>query len=191
MIKLKSNYSAGDIDYFKDEIDKSLATVARIDFFLLEDEISYKTNMAGLSQPYIISSIEEKLASTTLVLEDTTDQLKAIKNIEGPSDYINLRCATIQEKVKELQDFYKDKTTAETTHRFKEYAHTTAKGKVVNIRLEASTKEQQVKVRSSIQKKLLKIITTLDIILQAEDKKTLRRGEEIPERMTFKTESRK
>lgn len=189
--KLKTIFKSLDLDLIKSELDRALEEVYRTNFDQLEDEIAYRTNMSGLMQPYIISSIEDKLNSTILVMEDSTEQLKSIKNKEGFTDFLTFNCDIIQRKINQLQEFYRYKTNSEIEHRFKEYVHTTAKGKTVNIKIEACTKEQQVKTRSSIQRKILKIVTNLELILQENDKKNLMRGADIPERMEHKTQSRK
>ena len=189
--KLKTIFTSLELDLIKAELDKALDEVYRTNFDQLEDEIAYRTNMSGLMQPYIISSIEDKLNSTILVMEDSTEQLKAIKNREGFNEFLTFNCDIIQKKVNQLQEYYRYKTNSEIEHRFKEYVHTTAKGKTINIKLEACTKEQQIKTRSSIQRKILKIVTNIELIRQENDKKTLMRGAEIPERMEHKTQSRK
>lgn len=191
MAKIKTVFVGAEMDLIKVELDKALDAVYYTDFFELEDEIAFRTNMTGLRQPYIISSIEDKLNSVIVVLEDSTEQLKAIRNVDGLTEFVDLRCEMIKKKVKDLQKFYENKTYADINHRFKEYSFTNSKGKLITIELEASTKEQQTRVRSTIQKKILKIITNLEIILAEAEKKRLIGGAEIPERMTFKTESRK
>lgn len=191
MSKIKTVFIGAEMDLIKVELDKALDAVYYTNFFELDDEIAYRTNMAGLRQPYIISSIEDKLNSVIVVLEDSTEQLKAIRNVDGLTDFVEMRSAMIQKKVKDLQEFYRNKTYAEIAHRFKEYSFTNSKGKLITIELEASTKEQQTRVRSTIQKKILKILTNIELILAEAEKKRLIGGAEIPERMTFKTESRK
>lgn len=191
MAKIKTAFIGAEMDLIKVELDKALDAVYYTNFFELDDEIAYRTNMAGLRQPYIISSIEDKLNSVIVVLEDSTEQLKAIRNVDGLTDFVEIRSAMIQKKVKDLQEFYRNKTYAEITHRFKEYTFTNSKGKLISIELEASTKEQQTRVRSTIQKKILKVLTNIELILAEAEKKRLINGAEVPERMTFKTESRK
>lgn len=190
MAKFKTVYTGGEIDSIKDELDKALDAVYDVKFFELDDEVAFRTNMGGQKQPYIISSIEDKLKNAILVLSDSVEQLKAIRNMDGLSDFVELRCGMIQKKVGDIQEYYKDKTYAEAQHRFKKHTITTSKGKEFEIELEASTREQQISVRSAIQHKTLKILTTIELIMQEQDAKRLKGGMDTPERMTFKTQAR-
>lgn len=190
MQKFKSVFTNAELNDIKEEVDKSLIEVNNTEFELLDDELAFKTLGNGASIPYIISSIEDKLSSTIIVLEDSVEQLKAIRNIDGLSEYIEIRCDTIKEKVKELQSYYKSRTHADVTHRFKKHQVTNKKGVTYDLKIEAATKEQQVRVRSTIQKKILKILIIIDQLLQETESKRLKGGVELPERMLFKTESR-
>ena len=190
MKKFKSVFTNAELDDIKVEVDKSLIEVNNTEFEYLEDELAFRTIGTGAAMPYIISSKEDKLTSTIIVLEDSVEQLKAIRNIDGLSEYIELRCETIKEKIKELQNYYKVRTHAEVVHRFKEHQMTNKKGVTYTIKIEAATKEQQVRVRSNIQKKILKILIVIDQLLQETEDKRLKGGAEIPERMTIKTQAR-
>ena len=191
MKKFKTLFTNSELGDIKEEVDKSIIEVSNIDFEELEDELAFKTMGNGASIPYIISSKEDKLSSAIIVLEDSVEQLKAIRNIDGLSDFITDRCDLIRDKVKELQTFYKSRTYAEVTHRFKRHVLTNKKGLSYEISIEAATKEQQVRVRSTIQKKTLKILIVIDQLLQEAEEKKGKGNTEFPERMTIKTQSRK
>jgi hypothetical protein len=191
MQKFKSVFTTAELSDIKEEVNKSIIEVSKTNFEELDDELAYKTLGNGARLPYIISSIEDKLSSTIIVLEDSVEQLKAIRNIDGLSDFIDLRCDEIKTKVKEIQSYYKVRTHAEVSHRFKVLEMTNKKGMTYSLEIEASTKEQQVRVRSTIQKKILKILVGIDLLLQEVEKRNLKGGGDVPERMTITTESRK
>ena len=190
MAKFKTLFTNANIDYIKEEVDKSLIEIHHTDFETLEDEVAMRTIGMGGKVPYIISSIEDKINTTVTVLDDTIEQLKAIRNEDGYNDFVVTRCDTIKVKLSELQEYYRERTSKEVTHRFKDHTMYNKKGDPFTYTIECATKEQQIKQRSGAQRKILKILTALDYLLQEEEAKRLKGNMEMPERMTYKTKKR-
>lgn len=189
-MNLKTVFTNAEISEVKIEIDKALIEIQATNFEELEDEVALKTLITGMQAPYIISSKEDQINLTISMLDNTVEQLKAIRNIDGLSEFTTSRCQIIKDKVRTLQLFYADKDYAKIDHRFKPYNYYTKKGDVIVMQLEAATKQQQTKTRITAQVKILKMLTIIDTVLQEEEAKRLRGGAEIPERMTYKTKSR-
>lgn len=171
----KNIYSGAEYDGIKEELNKALSELAALPIEAAIDEMDWRSGVNGTRTPYIISSIEDKLKTAMVVIVDSVEQLKVVQTEEGFSKFVEDKILILEVKLAQIQDYYKKRVYSDVTHRFMELDHTvhSSKGtKVIKLRLEASTKEEQVKTRSTIQKQILRIIPTINSL------KTLQ-GEEI------------
>lgn len=197
MAKKKNIYSAQEFELTKEELRKTIEHLESQVIEDLIDEAEWKSNSMGGMTPYIISSIEDKIKTIVVVILDTAQQLKVISENEGLSNFVEGKIFSLKSKVRELQDYYTDRHPLSMQHRFmtmeKKVKPKATKNKqigeepkIVTLKLEAATKEEQTKVRSDVLKKLLSLTPILNSIESNEEDKLLKGGGEVPERMKIK-----
>ena len=163
----KNIYSAADLNKVKEELDKALSELASLPIENAIDEMDWRSGINGTQTPYIISSIEDKLKTAMVVIQDSVEQLKMIHTEEGYSYYVETKLYIISEKLAQIQDYYEKRTYSDVSHRFLENEVTklTAKGpKTTKLRLPAATKEEQTKTRSMIQKNIFKLLPVINAL---------------------------
>jgi hypothetical protein len=162
---LKKNlYSGAELSGIKSELDKALTELALLPIETSEDEMDWRSGVNGTRTPYIISSIEDKLKTAMVVISDSIEQLKVVQQEEKFSDFVESKVFILETKLRQIQDYYESRTYSEASHRFLEKDYIGAKGKVIKLRLEAATKDTQVKTRSTIQKQILKLIPAINAL---------------------------
>jgi hypothetical protein len=179
----KNIYSGANFEEIKLELDKALSELALLPIEKATDEKEERTGINGMKTPFIISSIEDKLKTAMVVINDSTEQLKVIYNEEGMTDFVSRKLYIIKAKLDQIQEYYKSRTYSEIKHRF--YIETvtkfTSKGpKDIEIKLPAATKEDQVKTRSNIQKQILRVIPILNQIGSSTEEILIKGDKEIP-----------
>jgi hypothetical protein len=160
----KNIFSIGDLAKIKEEIDKSLSELAGLSIEDATDEMDWRSGVNGTKTPYIISSIEDKFKTAMVVIIDSVEQLKVIHTEEGYSKYVASKVLILENKLGQIQDYFEKRMYSDVSHRFLEKEHIGARGKVISLRLEAATKEEQVKTRSTIQKQIFRIIPMLNTL---------------------------
>ena len=176
----KNIYSGADLIGIKEELNKALSELATLPIEGAQDEMDWRSGVNGTKTPYIISSIEDKLKTAMVVISDSVEQLKVVQQEEGFSNFVESKVFILENKLQQIQDYYEKRTYSEASHRFMEKDHIGARGKVIQLRLEAATKEEQVKTRSTIQKQILKIIPIINGLKTDVGEATELKGMEIP-----------
>ncbi len=177
----KNIFSGAEFAGIKEELDKALSELASLPIEDAIDEMDWRSGVNGTKTPYIISSIEDKLKTAMVVIMDSVEQLKVVQSEEGYSKFVEQKVFILEQKLSQMQDYYKKRVYSDVAHRFMEKDHIGAKGKVIGLRLEAATKEEQVKTRSTIQKQILKIIPIINSLKTEQGEKFERKGgEDLP-----------
>lgn len=155
-------YTALDFEQVKKQVGEFLEYLQSLVIEKLEDEITWTSTANGGMMPSVVSSIEDKLKTAIVVLLDIVLQLKVIHKNEGITEDLEHFIETSRSKVNEINDYYKKRPLKEVNHRYTTVSGgITAKGKEKILTIRCATKEQQIKTRSDVHKKVLQILPEL------------------------------
>lgn len=180
-MKKNNVYSALDFDVMKKEMSSIMKYLQSLEIEKLIDEVKWSSTQNGGMAPSIISTIEDKIKTAIIVLYDFVSQLEVISKTEGISEFLLKHIDNIRNKMNEIQEYYLKRDPVNIEHRFEIIQAGTKKNgepKILTIR--CATKEQQIRCRSDVQKKILQILPKLNQLESLKKQIVLKGGGDTP-----------
>lgn len=179
----KNSYKSLNLEDSKREIGNNLDATNKFDLDTLTDDIEYITSSTGQIKATVVASIESKMDAIIIVLKETVEQLKSIKQLEGNSVFIEYSLNQVKEKINEIKNYYESRPASEIEHRYHRVAKVSKKGINYEDVIICANAPTQIKSRSKIFKIILELKPLID---QLEDNgKEINRkgGAELSERL--------
>jgi hypothetical protein len=158
----KNSYKSLNLEDSKREISNNLDATNKFDLDNLTDDIEYITSSTGQIKASVVASIEAKMDATIIVLKETVEQLKSIKQIEGDSTFIQYSLEQVKEKINDIKNYYEARPASEIEHRYHRVAKVSKKGVSYEDVLVCANAPTQIKTRSRIFKILLELKPMID-----------------------------
>jgi hypothetical protein len=182
MAKKQNVYGSLDLDVIKKEMEGIMQYLQSLIIETLADEIRWTSTSTGGMAPSIISTIEDKIKTSIIVLYDFVSQLEVIVKNEGISDFVIEHIDNIRLKMNEIQNYYLQREPSSLVHRYETIKvgenKKTGRDKIATIK--CATKEQQIRTRSEVQKKILQILPKLGQLESLKKEIQIKGGTDIP-----------
>lgn len=180
-VRKKPNlFSQKDSDQLKRQIEEAINYLLSFELKDLDDDTEVKSVNSKMVE-YIVSTIESKVKTVIITASDTSQILSALSEDSKHQEFIEKSCKKIIKKVDEFNTYYENMPIDKIQHRFKYIETLSKKGDVYQVKLEAATREQQIKSRSEAIKKLTQIKVTLNRIYNnEEEREDVRAGQHVP-----------
>lgn len=180
MAKRQNVYDGVSYDRLKNEIKEIILYLSSESMDNIEDSIHYRTTAKGGVIPSITVTIEVKVETQLITIESFCKILKSLLDKEGLSDFVKVGIESLNNKLTEIQAYYEK----QPINKIKDRLLPLKSGKGVIDTL-AQSKENQIRYRTKISEKILKIIPLINELESLKEAIQVKGGYEIPEVMLY------
>ena len=187
MAKKANVFNQESYQDLKQELNNIVEFILDFDIESTEDDIEWKPTAKGGIAPSVVSTIEEKVKTLLMIIEQSARILKSLHEKEGMNPETSYNIKAVVNKLKTVQYFYKQTPIKEVTHRkiTKELGRD-KKGNPKFIEFLVATRDKIIQARSSMLEKILKIMPLIEEIESYEIKFTVKgTGEGLPSGMLY------
>lgn len=179
----KNSYKSLNLEDSKREISNNLDATNKFDLDNLTDDIEYITSSTGQIKASVVASIEAKMDAIIIVLKETVEQLKSIKQIEGDSTFIQYSLEQVKNKINQIKLYFEARPASEIEHRYHRIAKISKKGIAYEDVIICANAPTQIKTRSRIFKVLLELKPMIDQLENSGKEINRKGGSELSERL--------
>ena len=179
----KNSYKSLNLEDSKREISNNLDATNKFNLDNLTDDIEYITSSTGQIKASVVASIEAKMDAIIIVLKETVEQLKSIKQIEGDSTFIQYSLEQVKNKIEEIKLYYESRPASEIEHRYHRTAKVSKKGIAYEDVILCANAPTQIKSRSRIFKIILELKPLIDQLENNNKEINRKGGAELSERL--------
>jgi len=158
MAKKQNVYDKVSYDVLRNEINEIVGYLAKEETNKLEDSIHLRVTNTGGKMPSITVKIEAKIETQLVTIESCTKILKSLLDKEGLTDFVKRSIEILTLKLQEIQAYYNQRPITKITDRMLSLPY----GKAGNIDLLAASKEDQIKYRTKVSEKMLKLLPMIE-----------------------------
>jgi hypothetical protein len=158
----KNSYKSLNLEDSKREIGNNLDATNKFNLDTLTDDIEYITSSTGQKKATVVASIESKMDAIIIVLKETVEQLKSIKQLEGDSIFIQYSLDQVKQKINQIKDYYEARPASEIEHRYHKEFKISKKGFEYEDVMLCANAPTQIKSRSKIFKIILELKPLID-----------------------------
>lgn len=180
MAKRQNVYDGVSYDKLKNEIKEIILYLSSESMDNIEDSIHYRTTAKGGVIPSITVTIEAKIETQLITIESFCKILKSLLDKEGLSDFVKVGIESLNSKLTEIQAYYEK----QPINKIKDRLLPLKSGKGVIDTL-AQSKENQIRYRTKISEKILKIIPLINELESLKEAIQVKGGYEIRESMLY------
>ena len=185
MSRKKNIFKNLNLKAVRQELYRNVEYIDSVNLELLNDEIEFSLTATGGLVPKVTTTIEQRINSMIVLIQDSIQQMKHIVESEGMDDFIQDLLDSLKDKIKEFQIYYASRPPTTLKNREHVIKRKTKAGKEYDVKILAANVPSQVTYRS----KTLKIITELAPIIatldEVESEEFQRKGtiKELPTRL--------
>ena len=182
MAKKQNVYDKVSYDVLKNEINEIIGYLAKEETCNLVDSIHERVTATGGKIPSITVKIEAKIETQLITIESCTKIIKSLLDKEGLTDFVKGSIEVLTLKLQEVQQYYKNKPISQIEDRTLVRAY----GKSGTIDLLAASKEDQIRYRTKVSEKMLKLLPLIEELNLLKEAIQVKGGYEVPYRMKIK-----
>ena len=182
MAKKQNVYDKVSYDVLKNEINEIIGYLAKEETSKLEDSIHERITATGGKIPSISVKIEAKIETQLITIESCTKILKSLLDKEGLTEFVKNSIEILTLKLQEVQQYYHERPISQIIDRTLVRAY----GKSGTIDLLAASKEDQIKYRTKVSEKMLKLLPLIEELNTLKEAMLVKGGYDIPHRMKLK-----
>lgn len=171
----------------KQEVNNIVEFVLDFDIEEVEDDIEWKPTMKGGLAPSVVSTIEEKVKTILMIIEQSARILKSLHDKEGMTPDTSSNIKIVVKKLKDIQIHYRATPIKSVIHRkvTKQIGRDKA-GRDKYMEFLVATRDKIIQARSGLLEKILKIMPLIEEIESLEiEFKTKGTGEGLPSAMLY------
>ena len=182
MAKKQNVYDTVSYDTLKNEINEIIGYLARENTSKLEDSIHVRVTNSGGKMPSITVKIEAKIETQLVTIESCTKILKSLLDKEGLTEFVKNSIELLTLKLQEIQSYYKERPISKIEDRMIIQAFGSKGG---TIDLLAASKEDQIRYRTKVSEKMLKLLPLIEELNSLKEKLIAKGGYEVRESMLY------
>jgi hypothetical protein len=182
MAKKKNVYDSVSYDKLRIEVNEIISYLTAEETKNLKDSVHERITANGGIIPSVTVTIEEKIETQVGIIESSCKILKSLLDKEGLSSFVRLGIESLTMKLAEIQEFYQKQPLSQIKDRKLKLNY--GKGKIIESIVQPV--EKQVKYRTRISEKILKILPLISELESLKEAIQVKGGYEIPYRMKIK-----
>lgn len=182
MAKKKNVYDSVSYDKLRIEVNEIISYLTAEETKYLKDSIHERVTANGGIIPSVTVTIEEKIETQVGIIESSCKILKSLLDKEGLSVFVKSGIEALTKKLSEIQQYYELQPLSKITDRKINLNY--GKGKLISTVVQPV--EKQVKYRTRISEKILKILPLISELESLKEAIQVKGGYEIPYRMKIK-----
>lgn len=171
----------------KQEVNNIVEFILEFDIEQAEDDVEWKPTMKGGLAPSVVSTIEEKVKTILMIIEQSARILKSLHDKEGMTPDTSSNIKIVVSKLKAIQVYYRNTPIKSVIHR--KITKQIGKDKVGRdkyIEFLVATKDRIIQARSGLLEKILKIVPLIEEIESLEKEFIVKgTGEGLPSAMLY------
>jgi len=188
MAAKKSNvFNQESYQDLKQELNNIIEFILDFDILTLEDDIEWKPTAKGGIAPSVVSTIEEKVKTILMIIEQSARILKSLHDKEGMTQDTSYNIKTVVQKLKTIQVFYRHTPIKSVVHRkITKKLGKDKTGKDKSIEFLVATRDKIIQARSGLLERILKIMPLIEEIESLEKEFIVKgTGEGLPSAMLY------
>ena len=183
MAKKQNVYDTVSYDTLKNEINEIIGYLAREETSKLIDSVHVRVTNSGGKMPSITVKIEAKIETQLMTIESCTKILKSLLDKEGLTEFVKNSIELLTMKLQEIQQYFKERPISKIEDRMLTKPFGSKGG---TIDLLAASKEDQIRFRTKVSERMLKILPLIEELNSLKETMLRLGGHEIPLRMKLK-----